>query len=265
MSSRWPWPTSTDNCRRRLGLSRENYRRLIEFLDNPKDAKLLRNHVHVEITDSSIDVLYEVPASLRSVVVAVLGYIPRLESFADGLRLLVARGAASNLDALIADLVIHRQPGQFIGRVKHLVAALPLPEGLPPAQIGKARRLDRVEEVTRLAKAWKNCLANYTSQIDRGECAVYLWDDPAGRAACYVRRAGRLGWALHRPLGPRNSELEPEQLACCWGFPLTAISKSKPWCRSETSVSCTRARKFQPLWPPLARQGPRRVAGRNFA
>jgi hypothetical protein len=116
------------------------------------------------------------------------------------------------LDALVADLAARQQPGQFVARVRQLVAALPLPEALPPRQIGKACRLDCVQEIRALAKAWRNCLADYGWRVDNGECAIYLWDDPASPAACHVTRAGRLGWVLHDCLGPKNSDLEPEQV-----------------------------------------------------
>jgi hypothetical protein len=192
-------------------LSRENYRRLIELLGNPRNGKVLRSAI--EIDDANIEVLHAVPAPLRSVVGAVLGRISGLDGFADGLRLLVGRGAASSFEALVADLAAHRQPCQFVGRVRRLVAGLSLPEALPPAQIGKARRLDQADTVRRLAKAWRNCLADYVWQIDSGGCVIYLWDDAASPAACHVRRAGRLGWTLCTPLGPRNTELGSEQLA----------------------------------------------------
>jgi hypothetical protein len=209
-------------------LNRENYQRLVALFDDPEVGRLLRDHTDGETDDSTVEALHEVPASLRSVVAAVLGLIPRLDGLADGLRLLVARGAAPDIDALVADLAAQRQPGQFIGRVKALIAALPLPEILPPAQIGKARRLDQVDEVRRLAKAWRNCLDGYTWQIDSGDCAIYLWDDPGSPAACHVTRAGRLGWLLHKPLGPKNVELPSQQLdLVCSSFAAAGVMQAR--------------------------------------
>ena len=42
---------------------------------------------------------------------------------------------------------------------------------------------------------------------------VYLWDDAERPAACLINRHGRLGWLLDEVKGPRNSEVEPQQLA----------------------------------------------------
>jgi hypothetical protein len=193
-------------------LTPQSYRRLVELLDHPETAKVLPHLAESEITDSTIRLLYEVPASLRSVVVAVLGFGHTLDNLPDGLRLLASRGAAPSFDALVADLAGQSQPGQFIARLKHLVAALPLPQAMPPAQIGKARRLDATAEVCALAKRWKNCLADYTGQIDAGAYAIYLWEDATSPAACQVTRHGRLGWFLSEVLGPENVELAPHQL-----------------------------------------------------
>jgi hypothetical protein len=63
-----------------------------------------------------------------------------------------------------------------------------------------------------LAKRFKNCLANFLTQIDAGGCAVYLWDDPTAPAVCLVTRQGRLGWSLSEPLGPENAKLDRKQL-----------------------------------------------------
>jgi hypothetical protein len=193
-------------------LSQLSYRRLVELLDHPETAKVLHHLAETEITDSTIRLLYEVPASLRSVVVAVLGFVQPLDNLPDGLRFLASRGAAPSFDALVADLAGQSQPGQFVARLKHLVAALPLPQTMPPAQIGMARRLDATAEVCALAKRWKNCLADYTGQIDAGAYAIYLWDDATTSAACQVTRHGRLGWFLSEVLGPENVEPAPNQL-----------------------------------------------------
>ena len=191
-------------------LSQLSYRRLVQLLDNPQATKLLHHLPDAEITDSMIGVLYEVPAPLRAVALATRGLIHKL--FPEGLRLLASRGAAPSFDLLVADLATRSQPGQFVARIKDLVASLPLPQTLPPAQIGIARRLDSTGEVCALANQWKNCLGERTVQIDAGECAIYLWDDPTAPAVCQVTRHGRLGWFLSEALGPRNIEPEPEQM-----------------------------------------------------
>ena len=136
----------------------------------------------------------------------------KLDQLPVGLRWLASRGAAASFDALIADLVAYAQPAQFVARLNKLVAGLPLPQTLPPKQIGLARRIDAAADICALAKQFKNCLANFVTQIDAGGCAVYLWDDPAAPAVCLVTRQGRLGWTLHEALGPENAKLDRKQL-----------------------------------------------------
>jgi hypothetical protein len=84
---------------------------------------------------------------------------------------------------------------------------LPLPATLPPKLIGSARRIDSRKEICRIASQFKNCLSRYMGQVDDGNSAVYVWDKPDVQAVCHVPRHGRLGWALDRPLGPRNTDL----------------------------------------------------------
>jgi hypothetical protein len=119
---------------------------------------------------------------------------------------------AFDIAGLAQALATQSQPTQFVARIRQLVAALPLPHAMPPTQIGLARRLDATGEICALAKRFHNCLAKYTERVDDGQCAIYLWEDPASPAACQVSRHGRLGWFLNQALGPRNVELEPPQL-----------------------------------------------------
>ena len=192
-------------------LSRQGYLRLVELLDDPRSAKLLHHLEQTEIADSTVRVLYEVPAVLRPLLAGVVPFTG-LNDLPEALHWLARRGAAANFDALISDLASQAQPGQFVARLKDLVSQLPLPENLPPAQIGKARRIDATADICALAKAFKNCLAMYTSEVDAGTCAIYLWDDPAAPAVCLVTRHGRLGWCLSEALGPKNTELDTEHL-----------------------------------------------------
>jgi hypothetical protein len=193
-------------------LRRNSYRCLVELLDDPKIGKVLRHPPDTALTDSTIELLYQVPAPLRPVVIAVVNSVPGLDNFADGLRLLASRDAGATFDAMVADLAAQSQPGQFIARLKDLVAALPLPQTMPPAQIGMAHRLDTTAEVCAIAKSWKNCLADYMGDIDAGACAIYLWDDAIRAVACQVTRHGRLGWFLGDVLGPENADPAPHLL-----------------------------------------------------
>jgi hypothetical protein len=82
---------------------------------------------------------------------------------------------------------------------------------LPTVYNFSSPRLDRVDKVEALARAWRNCLGTYGSGIDAGNCAVYLWEAERP-AVCLVGRHGRLGWFLDEVKGPQNIEIEPEQL-----------------------------------------------------
>jgi hypothetical protein len=231
-------------------LTRQSYRVLVQLLDHPETAKLLHHLGETEITDSAIQVLDEVPAPLRSVALAVLHLVYRLDNLPAGLRFLAARGAAPSFDALVTDLAAQPQTDQFIARLKQLVAALPLPQIMPPAQIGTARRLDAAEEICALAKRFKNCLAMYTGQVDAGECAIYLWEDPTTPAACQVRRHGRLGWFLSEALGPRNVQPEPQQLQRIrHAFAEAGIPQYSVICAIESILQLDGATRFGPFGP----------------
>jgi hypothetical protein len=193
-------------------LTRQSYQQLTQILDDPQTAKLLHHLKSTEITDATIRILLEVPAPLRTVALGIGGSVQRLATLAAGLRLLVSRGAAPTFDELVADLATRQQPAQFTARLRDLVASLPLPQTLPPERIAIARRLDSTKEVCSLAREWRNCLASRTDRIDEGQCAVYLWEDKTSPAVCEVARYGRLGWFFTDALGPRNRELDSEQL-----------------------------------------------------
>jgi hypothetical protein len=192
-------------------LNRQNYRRLVNLLDDPESAKVL--HHAAKISDSTIRVLYEMPGPLRRpLTAAVPGWSDKLDGLADGLRFLVSRGVAPSFDEIVADLLSVTQYGQLAAKFGDWVDGLPLPESMPPPIVGPARRLDRSGDVCALAKRWKNCLADYVPAIDAGECAVYFWENTEMPAVCLVRRHGRLGWFLDESKGPRNADLEPGPL-----------------------------------------------------
>ena len=60
-------------------LSREGYQRLIELLDDPRSAKLLHHLDAKAITNSTVRVLHEIPAVLRSVFGELVRCIERIE------------------------------------------------------------------------------------------------------------------------------------------------------------------------------------------
>jgi hypothetical protein len=192
-------------------LIRENYQRLVDLLVDPQAAKVL--HHADQIDDTDIHVLTDLPQKLRQPLAFALANWPRkLNGLIDSLQFLVSRGVGSNVDELISEMATVTAWPQLAAMVEFWVGRLPLPETMPPATVGNARRLDRVDAVCSLGRAWRNCLASYGSAIDAGSCAVYLWEDGKRPAACLINRHGRLGWLLDEVKGPRNSEVEPDQL-----------------------------------------------------
>lgn len=191
-------------------LSPDGYRRLVDLLDDPASAKALSHAVLID--DDDLKALADIPVALRPAAIPMTKST-RLSGLADGLQLLVSRGAASSFEALIADLQPLRQPPQLSAHIRGLVEGLPLPAQMPPPRVGLARRLDRPAEIRDLSKQWRNCLDKlYLSAIDAGISAIYLWDDPQAPAACAVERHGRLGWFLAEVKGPRNTDLKPDRL-----------------------------------------------------
>jgi hypothetical protein len=188
-------------------LSRDGYRQLIDLLDDPASAKVLYHFKDKEIEEWMITVLHDIPAPLRSVFTAVVRHLVVLHDLPAALRWFTARGAAPTFDALVADLAAHRQPAQLVARLNGLITELPLPTCLPDKVIGNAKRIDSRKEICRIAAQFKNCIGRYITQIDDGTSAVYIWSEPGLSAVCHVARHGRLGWALDRPLGPRNADL----------------------------------------------------------
>jgi hypothetical protein len=191
-------------------LRQQNYRLLIQLLDDPDSADVL--HHASKIDDLAIAVLAELPQPLRRTLpLALPDWQRKLNGLTDSLQFLVSQGIGANVDELVAELATVAAWPQLAGTVEFWVSKLPLPETIPPARVANARRLDNGDEVCTLARTWRNCLASYASAIDAGHCAVYLWED-ARPAACLTRRHGRLGWFLDEVKGPRNVEIEPDQL-----------------------------------------------------
>jgi hypothetical protein len=195
----------------RAVLQRQNYRRLVHLLADPGGAAIL--HHAVTINDLAIEVLGDLPLPLRRPFASALADWPeRLNGLTAGLQFLVSRGVAANVDELVAELARVTAWPQLAAMVEAWVGRLPLPETMPPATVGSGRRLDRVDEICCLGRAWQNCLRTYGSAIDAGRSAVYLWEEAAKPAACLVERHGRLGWFLDQVKGPANIDVEPDQL-----------------------------------------------------
>lgn len=183
-------------------LPRHSYLHLIELLEDPAAAKLIY-HAHC-LSEEYLSGLHATPSSLRWFVGST-GEGATASGLSDGLRLLAARGAAANFETLVANLSATRQPAQFAARLARLIEQLPLPPIMPPQDVGGARRIDRAVDIRRLAKRWKNCLADgYLDTVNDGRAAVYFWPHAQAPAACVVTRHGRLAWTLFDAKGRRD-------------------------------------------------------------
>jgi hypothetical protein len=219
-------------------LQPENYRRLIDLLADSEAAKVL--HHADNIDDVAIQVLADLPPPLRRPLAFALADWPRkLKGLADSLQFLVCRGVAANVDELVARLATVTAWPQLAAVVEFWVGMVPLPETIPPATVGNGRRLDRVNEVETLGRAWRNCLGTYGYGIDAGNCAAYLWETEKP-AVCLVGRHGRLGWFLNEVKGPQNIEIEPEQLKVIGAaFAGVGVPGSRVVCAIETIIVCS--------------------------
>jgi hypothetical protein len=206
-------------------LAAEIYRKLVDLLDDPVPAKFL-HHTDL-ITDLLITGIYRLPAGLRTAaIMAMFNQIDDMIWFADGLRVLASR-AGLRFDTLAHQIGTLDQPNQIAATIRQVVDSLPLPDTLPPAEIEGFRRLDTVAEIRELAKNWHNCLAGYLISVNDGASAIYLSEQL--KAVCSVGRHGRMGWLLVETKGPKNADIEPDQLAqihaafAAAGIPETAM------------------------------------------
>ena len=205
-------PVGIDRALRRLPpkvLAAESYRHLVDLLDDPVPAKFL--HHTGSITELLITGIHRLPAGLRTAaIMAMFNRIDGMTWFVDGLRILASR-AGLRFEPLAHQIGALDQPDQVAAKIRQLVDSLPLPDTLPPVEIGGFRRLDTVAEIRDLAKHWHNCLAGYLFNVNDGTTAIYLSDQL--EAVCSLGRHGRMGWFLVQTKGPRNADIEPDQLA----------------------------------------------------
>src|ERR1017187_1389646 len=190
-------------------LAAEIYRKLVDLLDDPVPAKFL-HHTGL-ITELLITGLHRLPADLRTAaIMPMFNQIDGMIWFVDGLRFLASRTGLP-FESLANQIGALDQPDQVAAKITQLVDGLPLPDPLPPIEIGGFRRLDAVAEIRDLAKNWQNCLADCLFNVNEGTSAIYLSDHR--QAVCFLCRYGRMGWFLVQTKGPKNAAIEPDQLA----------------------------------------------------
>jgi hypothetical protein len=205
-------PVGIDRALSRLPpkvLTAESYRKLTDLLLVSATAKFL--HHRTSITEQIITGLHTLPAALRSVaIMSMFNPFSTMFFFVDGLRFLASRTGLP-FESLANQIGALDQPEQVVAKITQLVDDLPLPDKLPPIEIGGFRRLDAVAEIRDLAKNWQNCLADCLFNVNDGTSAIYLSDHR--QAVCFLCRYGRIGWFLVQAKGPKNAAIEPDQLA----------------------------------------------------
>jgi hypothetical protein len=115
--------------------------------------------------------------------------------------------------------------------VEFWVGRLPLPKTMPPATVGNARRLDRVDTVCSLARSWRNCLASYGSAIDAGSCRLPLGG--LGTTCCLPDQSA---WPVR--LAPGSSQRSSKQR----GQTGTVCTYRHSVCRCRRAIEPSRAR-----------------------
>jgi hypothetical protein len=155
--------------------------------------------------------VHRLPVGLRTAaIMPMFNQVDDMSWFVDGLRVLASR-AGLRFDTLAHQIGTLDQSNQVAATIRQVVDSLPLPDTLPSAEIEGFRRLDTVAEIRELAKNWRNCLAGYLFSVNDGTSAIYLSEQL--EAVCSVGRHGRMGWFLVQTKGPRNADIEPNQLA----------------------------------------------------
>ena len=170
-------------------LSSELYRNLVNLLDDPVTGKFL--HHTGSITDLIITGLHNLPPALRRPpIMAMFDRVDGMISFADGLRFLASRTGLP-FDVVANQIGALDQTDQVAAAIRQLVDTLPLPDILPPVEIGGFRRLDAIAEIRQVAKDWENCLADYLFNVNEGTSAIYLSD----QLRLFVFYVATAGWA----------------------------------------------------------------------
>jgi hypothetical protein len=187
------------------------YRDLLNLLAEPAVAKFLAHRG--EIDERIIRSLAALPTPLRNQpVFSLFADAAPMEHFARELQAL-AKQARMPFKGLVKTLAACRQRTQIIAAILNIVERLPLPDALPPRQVGPFQRVDHPDDIRALAKAWVNCLATYIHGVADGRTAIYLNDRKRPYAAALIGRHGRLGWLVEDIKGPANIEIEPGALA----------------------------------------------------
>ena len=126
-------------------LSSDLYRNLVNLLDDPVTGKFL--HHTGSITDLMIAGLHNLPPALRRPpIMAMFDRVDGMISFADGLRFLASRTVLP-FDVVANQIGALDQTDQVAAAIRQLVDRLPLPDTLPPVDIGGFRRLNAVAEI----------------------------------------------------------------------------------------------------------------------
>jgi hypothetical protein len=183
----------------------EDYRSLPRLLADSVTANVL--NLASVVDEAFLSNLGDLSSSLRTLpIVTALGdESDGASALLDWIGLLAQKRGDPDDRHVTGQLTAARTFRDLRAHIARLCAELPLPDGLPPAVIGDARRLETAADIRLIAHQFSNCLRDRIDDVDAGVCLFYLWQRDDDDVVCELSRAKRLGWALCECLGPRNA------------------------------------------------------------
>jgi hypothetical protein len=186
-------------------MPKHNYCDLVSLFRQPAIATFLQHHRSIDVCllNSLISLT---PPLRRPGFIKLIGRLEHSQSLVSGLRI-ISRRLDRDFDTLAKEIGALSQPKQIMAKIANLVEGLPLPNCLPPTNVGPFLRCDSASQIRLLAKKWRNCLIDFVDDINEGNCAVYVALNEQPAAAVLVKRMDRLGWFVDEIKGRRNTDL----------------------------------------------------------
>jgi hypothetical protein len=191
-------------------MTAQNYRRLVELLDDPAARKVL-THAR-RIGPAMLDGLAHLPPSLRMPRLAGIVGIPENRDRFD-YALAAIRRKRPDLDDMALRQSLNAVKEVYdIGRwVDHLLTRLPF--AAPPWQgDSRLRPIRDRRELKDVAGRFRNCLADQLLDAVLGRKHFYVWDD-AEPCVAAIRHDALIGWRMDEIDGVENRKPSPETRA----------------------------------------------------
>ena len=113
-------------------LQRQNYRHLVDLLDDGESAKVL--HHASKIDDLAVQVLADLPRPLRRLPLAISDWAWQLNGFADSLEFLVSRCVDASFDDLVTQLSTVTARPQLTAMIRGWVQSSTFARSYPASQ-----------------------------------------------------------------------------------------------------------------------------------